>query len=348
VLNFYRLLFPMGKLHPDFNSVEHRAAQAKPGVMTMKALTYDHFGNADALHVSDLPKPVPGKNEVVIAVRATSVNVIDNRVRQGTMGPLVNKKFPKVPGSDVAGVVTEVGADVGDFKVGDAVFGAVDPFKGGAASEYVKVPASQLAMKPKALSFEEAASLPIAGLAALYSLRDLGKVSAGSKVLIHGASGAVGLFAIQIAKASGAHVTAVAGTSGLAAVKDMGADIAIDYKKQDATAFPSTFDVIINASGKFPFSAGKKFLTADGRLIEPSPTIPVFIGSKIANLFRRKKHLVLQTFPKRQDLDHLSKLIETGALRTTIARRFGFAEAAEAFATQEKGGVVGKLIVSMA
>jgi NADPH:quinone reductase-like Zn-dependent oxidoreductase len=324
--------------HPNSNIQE----------IKMKALTYDHFGAVDALHVSDLPKPVPGKGDVVVAVRATSVNVIDNRVRQGKMGPLVNKTFPKVPGADIAGIVTAVGPDVTDLNVGDAVFGAVDPFKGGATSEYVKVPAQQLALKPKSLSFEDAASLPIAGLAALYSLRELGKVTAGSKVLIHGASGAVGLFAVQIAKSFGAHVTAVAGTSAIDSVKQMGADVIIDYKKEDASTFASTFDVIINASGQLPFAKAKPFLVPNGRLIEPSPTIPVFIGSKIANLFRRQKHLTLQTFPRRGDLEHLAQRVESGEITTTIARRFGFAEAADAFATQEKGGVIGKLIVSMA
>lgn len=314
----------------------------------MKAITYDQFGPVEVLHSAELPTPTAAKGQVVVKLRASSINVIDSRVRKGLMGPLVNKTFPKIPGADVAGTVAGVGPGVSNFKVGDAVFGALDPMKGGAFAEYAAVPAAQLAPKPSSLSFEEAAALPIAGLAALLALRDLGKTKAGAKVLIHGASGAVGLFAIQIAKHMGARVTAVAGTGGIAAILAAGADEVIDYRKQDGQAFATTFDVIINASGQMPYAKGKRYLAARGALIEPSPTIPMVIGSILANLFRTKKHKTLITIPRHADLETLAAMISNGALKPTIARVYPLTEAKQAFVAMEQGGVVGKLIVTMA
>lgn len=163
----------------------------------------------------------------------------------------------------------------------------------------------------------------------------------------HGASGAVGLFAVAIAKHMGAHVTAVAGTGGIAAVMDAGADHVIDYRTQGGQAFTTKFDVILNASGQMPYAKAKPLLTATGRLIEPSPTIPLLIGATIANLFRRRQHKALITIPRRADLDALSAMIAGGTLHPTIARTYPFAEAKQAFAAMEKGGVVGKLVVTI-
>jgi NADPH:quinone reductase-like Zn-dependent oxidoreductase len=192
----------------------------------MKAISYDHFGDVGVLHATDAPMPVPGKGEITVAVRATSVNVIDSRVRAGMMGPLVSKHFPKIPGADFSGIISAIGPNVSGLKIGDAVFGAVNPFQGGAFAEYVHVPANQVALKPAGLSFEDAAALPIAGLAALQALRDVAHVMAGQRVLVHGASGGVGLFAVQLAKQFGATVMAVAGAKAADAVRKAGADVA--------------------------------------------------------------------------------------------------------------------------
>lgn len=313
----------------------------------MKALAYDRFGGIDVLHAAELPKPKPARGNVLVAVRATSINVIDSRVRSGFMGPLVNRTFPKIPGADVAGTVAEIGPGVTGLEFGDAVFGALDPLKGGAFAEFASMPASQLALKPPSLSFEEAAALPIAGLAALLALRDLGKTTRGAKVLIHGASGAVGLFAVQIAKHLGAHVTGVAGTGGIAAVRGAGADDVIDYRQQDGQHFVTTFDVILNASGQMPYARAKCYLNAGGKLIEPSPSIPKVIGSKIANLLRSRKHMTLITMPRRADLETLAEMVADGFLRTTIAQVYPITDAKQAFAAMEKGGTVGKVIVKI-
>jgi NADPH:quinone reductase-like Zn-dependent oxidoreductase len=311
----------------------------------MKAMLYDRFGSIDELRIGEVPAPVAAPDQALIAMKASSINVLDSRIRSGQMGPLVKKTFPKIPGIDIAGVVAAVGEGVTAVKAGDEVFGATDPFKGGALAAFVAVDAGQLAPKPPQLSFEEAAAIPVAGLAALTSLRELGGIKKGDEVLIHGASGAVGLFAVQIAKHMGARVTAVVGTNGVEAVRAFGADRIIDYRLADGTRFDQRFDIILNASGQMPYSKGERYLADAGRLIEPSPTIPVFIGSKIANPFRRKKHLVLQTFPRRADLETLAGLVARGALQTTIARSYPLDEAREAFAAMEKGGVVGKIVI---
>ena len=311
----------------------------------MRAYCYDRFGDASVLHVADRPEPSAKSGEVVVAIEARSINLIDIRVRSGMMGPLVSKRFPKTPGADFAGVVTAVGGEVKDVRVGDRVFGAADPFKGSAFAERIVVPASQIAPMPQAISTAEAAALPIAGLAALQALRDLGAVKAGQAALIHGATGPVGLYAIQLAKRIGAHVTAVGG-AGLDAARLFGADDCVDYRGGQTMSRGRGFDFILNASGKLPYALGKALLTPTGRLIEPSPTIPVFIGSKLGNVFRGRKHMVLATQVRRADLEYLARLVGEGSLKPLIASSFAFADTISAFAMVERGGVVGKVVVT--
>lgn len=269
----------------------------------MRCICYDRFGTVAELHESEIAEPSLGPRSVLVEVMATSINVIDYRVRNGSLVPLVNKRFPKIPGADFAGVVKAVGKRVRSLKPGDLVYGATDPFKGGTFAEFVLVPEDQVARKPPTLSFEEAASVPVTSLAALISLRDLGQSKRGDELLIHGASGAFGLAALQLASKFGVEVTAVVSPSGVELGRSLGAKRIIDYKNEDASSFDRQFDIIINASGKFPFDRAKKFLKPQGRFIEPSPTIPIFIGSKLANLFRSRKHLMLQTMARRRDLD---------------------------------------------
>ena len=311
----------------------------------MKAFSYDRFGDASVLHAAERPEPTAGDTDVLVAIEARSINLIDIRVRGGMLGPLVNKRFPKTPGADFAGTIASVGASVKDLRVGDHVFGAADPFKGGAFAERIAVPATQVARLPPALSPSDAAALPIAGLAALQSLRDLSGVKSGHAVLIHGATGPVGLYCVQLAKLMGGRITAVGG-AGLDTARQLGADVLIDYRTGQSIPKSERFDFILNASGKMPYAIGKALLKPTGRLIEPSPTIPVFIGSKIGNLFRSRKHMVLATQVRRADLEYLAKLVGEGALKPVIAATFPFNDALAAFALVERGGVVGKVVVT--
>ncbi len=310
----------------------------------MKTLIYNQFGTAEVLHIEDTPEPEVPDDGVLVGLRATTVNVIDYRSRNGMLWPFVNKKFPKIPGVDIAGIVTAVGRETKRFKVGDAVFGGTDPFKGGAFAEVVAVPESVLAAKPEALGFNEAATLPITGLAALQGLRDLGKVKRGDAVLIYGSSGAMGLYTIQLAKQFGAHVTTVSGTQGVSMSKSMGADIALDYKA-GSVVFNRSFDIILDLSSKFPFAQARRHLKPRGRFVEPSPTIPKFLGSKLLNPFRSQKHLMLQTVLRPDDLAFLASLVVNGQLQVTIAKVYPLTEAKQAFVDMEKGGTVGKIVV---
>jgi NADPH:quinone reductase-like Zn-dependent oxidoreductase len=312
----------------------------------MKALIYRQFGTAEVLQIEDIPEPKLPDDAVLVNQRATTVNVIDSRSRNGSLWPFVNKKFPKIPGVDVAGVVVAVGRKVKRFQVGDAVFGGTNPFQGGAFAEVVAVSESMLTAKPETLSFDQAAALPIAGLAALQSLRDLGKVKQGDAVLIYGSSGAMGLYAIQLAKQFEAHVTAVCGTQGVSASNLMGADVVIDYKMEPVT-FNRGFDTILDLSSKFPFTQARQYLKPEGRFVEPSPTIPKFIGSKLLNPFRRQKHLMLQTALRPDDLALLASLVASGKLKVTIAKIYPFTATKQAFIDMEKGGTVGKIVVSV-
>lgn len=311
----------------------------------MKTILYTRFGSPDVLSSGDLPSPVLQENGVLVSMRASSVNVIDSRSRQGLMSPFVDKKFPKVPGSDIAGVVSAVGPKATRFKMGDRVFGATNAFKGGAFAEEVALPEDSLALMPPSLDFPEAAALPITGLAALLTLRGLGRIKRGDEVLIYGSSGAAGLFAIQLATHFGARVTTVSGTAGTAASKAMGADRALDYRS-GPVVLSGPFDIIVDFSGAFPFAKARKHLKRKGRFIESSPTIPKFLGSMVANLFRAKKHLMLTTKANSEGLELLASLVVAGKLRTTIARSYPLIDAKRAFIQQEKGGAVGKIVVT--
>ena len=311
----------------------------------MKALAYRQFGSAEVLNIeNDLPEPTPADDEIVVEVKATSINVIDYRVRNGVLWPLADKKFPKIPGADAAGRVVAVGSRVQQLRMGDLVVGMTNPFQGGTFAERVAVKASCAARIPDGVEIEQAACLPIAGLAALLSIRDLGKVRNGCRVLINGASGATGLFAIQIAKKLGAHVTAVCGTKGIDSCRALGADVAIDYKREKLA--PTTpFDVLLEYSSAMPFKVGRTYLSKNGLFIDASPTIPRFIGSILTNPFRSQKHLMLQTAATTANLEYLLQLVQSGELKVTIADRYPLAESRRAFSQMEAGGTVGKIVI---
>lgn len=312
----------------------------------MKAVTYHQFGSVDVLNYEEVALPALPEDGVLVSQRASSINVVDYRARSGLLAPFVNKKFPKIPGADVAGVVTAVGSKVRGFSVGDAVLGATDPFKGGALAETVAVLAKNLVHLPSKISFTQAAALPIAAVAALESVRDLGGVKAGQNVLIYGASGAVGLYAVQLAKHFGAHVTAVSGAAGIEVLNKLGADVVIDYRK-GPIKFARNFDVVIDYSSQFPFNTARAILTAAGRYVDASPNIPKFILSMIGNLFRRQKNLMLATATKAADLETIIDLVQKNVLTITVAKNFPLDQAKQAFTEMERGGTVGKIMVQV-
>ena len=323
----------------------------------MKAFVYTKYGTPDVLHIRDVEKPAPKENEVLVKVHATSANAADwhlltadiflVRLQTGLLKPKNT-----ILGADVAGQVEAVGRDVKQFKPGDAVFGDVFGQNSGSFAEYVAAPESVLVLKPANLSYDEAAAVPLAAITALQGLRDLGQIQPGQKVLINGASGGVGTFAVQLAKYFGAEVTAVTSTRNLDMAHKLGADHVIDYTKEDFTQNGQQYDLVVAVNGYHPISAYRRALTPKGRY--------VMIGGNIAQFFqvlllgpRMSKsdgqqlgHLTLKPNPK--DMPLLKELLETGKVVPVIDKRYPFSELPDALRYFGEGHARGKIVISMA
>ena len=237
----------------------------------MKAIVIRGYGAAEVLQYEDVEKPKIQPEQLLVKVHASSVNPIDWKTRKGMLSILTGNKFPLILGFDVAGEVVEVGSQVTRFKVGDAIYGSTS-FPGGAYAELAVVTESLAAPKPKNMSYEEAATVPLAALTALQALRDLGNIKSGQTVLINGASGGVGVFAVQIAKALGAEVTGVCSSKNLDLVKSLNADLVIDYTQQDFTQGNVQYDMIFDAVAKRSFSDSRKVLKPNGVYVSTLPT----------------------------------------------------------------------------
>ena len=319
----------------------------------MKAVVYTKYGSPDVLQIKDIEKPAPKENEVLIKIQAASVNAYDWHlltadiflVRFMGVG-LLKPKFTRL-GADIAGRVEAVGKSVKQFHPGDEVFGMV---RGGFA-EYTCALEEALALKPSNLSFEEAAAVPMAALTALQGLRDEGKIQAGQKVLINGASGGVGTFAVQLAKSFGAEVTAVCSTKNVDQARSLGADHVIDYTKEDFTKSGKLYDLIFAANGYHPLSAYKRALTSKG--------IYVMAGGSKAQIFQGmllgkwmsesngRKMGGVSAKRSQKDLVLLTKLLEAGKVVPVIDRRYPLSEAAEALRYLGAGHARGKVIITM-
>ncbi len=329
---------------------------AKAPNAPMKAIVYCDYGTPDALRFEAVEKPVPNDNQVLIKVRAASVNPLDWHFLQGT--PYLMRldsglRKPKAMrlGVDVAGEIAAVGRHVTQFKPGDEVFGGCS----GSLAEYC-LGRSKLVLKPKDVTFEQAASLPIAAITALQGLRDKGHLQAGQQVLINGASGGVGTFAVQIAKSFGAEVTGICSGRNLALVRSIGADHVIDYTKEDFTKRPERYDLILDCVGTQPLSSFRRALKPQG--------ICVLIGGGgpdegrwIGPLARPIKALFLSPFVSQHfemfiaelnqtDLAFLAHLIETKKVTPVIDRRYKLSEAAAAIRYLEEGHARGKIIIT--
>jgi len=325
----------------------------------MKAIVYQDYGSPDILRYEEIDKPTPGEEEVLVKVRAASVNPLDWKMMKG--GPLLvrlllGKGKPKIkrPGVDVAGEVEAVGGKVTQFKPGDAVFGTC----AGAFAEYVtsgSAPGlkSALARKPENVTFEQAAGVPIGGLTALQGLRDHGHIQAGQKVLINGAAGGVGTFAVQIAKAFGAEVTGVCSTRNVEMVRSIGADRAIDYTQEDFTQSGERYDLILECVGNHSYAECRRVLKDGGRLVMVGAASDVsmlrlaagLIGGLAASLFLSRKMVFFIAKGRQADLDTLGELMASGKVRPVIDRCYKLSEAAEAFRYMEAGHARGKVIL---
>jgi NADPH:quinone reductase-like Zn-dependent oxidoreductase len=320
------------------------------GNPTMRAMARDRYGLPDVLELRQLARPEPGPGEVLVRVRASSVTIGDwlmligrPRIMRAAFGLL--RPRARVLGREVGGVVVSVGADVTELRTGDEVYGEVD---GGAHAEYVAAPERLLGRKPANLTFEEAAAVPIAGLTALQGLRDAGRMQPGHKVLVNGASGAVGTMAVQVAKALGAEVTAVCSGRNAELVRALGADHVIDYTRTDFTAGHERYDVIFDLAGSHGIRACRRVLTPKGVYVASTHRMRVLLSAAIVGLFARGRVTVFAQHQSRADLDTLSELIEAGRVRPVIDRRYTLADVPRAFAEQGAGHARGRKIIEVA
>jgi len=328
--------------------------------MGMKAIAYEGYGSADVLEVKEVRKPDIESDGVLLRVRAASANPYDWHVMRGVpyiarlMATGLRKPKSSVLGTDVAGEVEVVGNAVTRFRPGDEVFGFVGS---GGFAEYVSAPEKLLAVKPANLSFQQAATVPLAAVTALQGLRDAGAIRPGQKVLIVGASGGVGTFAVQIAKWYGAEVTGVCSTRNLAMVRSIGADRVIDYTREDFTRTGQQYDLIFQLAGTATPSTCRRALTAAGRLVLSSGDSP---GRIIGPVGRIIKALLLSPFiggqtmrpliakPSSADLQFLRELIEAGRITPVIDRTYALSEAPDAIRYLETGRARGKVVISVA
>ena len=323
----------------------------------MKAIVYTKYGPPEVIELKEVEKPTPKDNEVLVKVHAASVNPLDWHALRGTpfmfrlMGGGLLKPKNKILGADVAGRVEAVGRNVKQFQPGDEIFGDLYWCGSGGFAEYVSVPENALALKPASTTFEEAAAVPQAAFTALHGLRDKGQVQPGQKVLINGASGGVGVFAVQIAKSFGAEVTGVCSTRNLDMVRSIGADQVIDYTQEDFTQNGQRYDLILDNVGNRSISDSKHALSPKGIYVLVGFSMSLmfqvmFLGPWISMTGSKKMGIL---FPKenKKDLVFMKELLEAGKVVPVIDRRYPLSEVAEAIRYLEEGHARGKVVITL-
>ena len=306
---------------------------------SMKAIRFHAPGGPEVLRLEDVPRPVPKAGEVLVQVQAAGVNPVDWKIRRSG-GKGFGPPLPQIPGFDIAGVVAEVGDGVKRFAKGDAVFGYLSLQRGGAYAEYAIALEGELARKPEKLSFDEAAGVPLAALTAWQALVDTAKLEEGRAVLIHGAAGGVGHFAVQIAHARGAHVIATASQKNHEFLKGLGADEVIDYTSQRFEELVSGVDVVLDSIG------GDTQARSLGVLAEGGILVSIVGGPPKAEIEKRKVRGVgILVHPDGKELEELARLLDEGKLKVEVSATFPLAEAAKAHELSEAGHVRGKVVL---
>jgi NADPH:quinone reductase-like Zn-dependent oxidoreductase len=332
----------------------------------MKAFILDRYGRKQALRLGDRPEPVPGPDDVLVEVEAAGLNPLDSKIRNGDFKPILPYKPPLVLGHELAGTVIEVGARVRRFKPGDAVYARPRDGRIGAFAERIAVKEADLAPKPANLSMTEAASIPLVGLTAWQVLVERAQIRPGQKVLIHAGSGGVGTFGIQLAKHLGATVATTASAANAALVKELGADVVIDYRSQKFEEELSGYDVVLNSLDATTLEKSLKVLKPGGKLISISgPPDPAFARARGLNVVLRLVLRLLSAGIRRkakrvgvdysflfmradgEQLGRITKLIEDGTIRPVVDRVFPFEQLNEAFAYIDTGRAKGKVVVTL-
>ena len=323
----------------------------------MKAIVCDKYGTPDVLRLEEVEKPTPKQGEVLVKIHAASLNAYDWHILTADiflvrlMGGGFLRPKNRIPGADVAGTVEAVGNGVTQFKLGDAVYGDLAGHASGSFAEYVAVPERALVLKPTNLSFEEAAAVPMAAVTALQGLRDAGQLQPGQKVLINGASGGVGTFAVQIAKALGAQVTAVCSTRNVEQARALGADHIIDYTKEDFTQNGQKYDLILAVNGFRPLAVYKRALTPKGRYIMAGGTMAqIFQAMLLGSWMSRggdQKMGNISAKMNQADLNFMTELLESGKVVPVIDKRFPLAKTPDALRYLGEGHARGKVVITV-
>ena len=322
----------------------------------MKAIVVEQYGTPDVMKFKDVEKPAPKDHEVLVKIHAAALNMFDWHLLTADIflvrlnAGLFKPKY-KIPGADMSGRVEAVGKDVTQFKVGDEVYGDLAASGCGSFAEYVAVPEKALALKPVNLTFEEAAAYPMAAVTALQGLRDQGKLQPGQKVLIQGASGGVGSFAVQIAKVLGAEVTAVCSARNMDQVRSLGADHVIDYAKEDFTRNGKQYDLIFAVNGYHPINDYKRALSPKGIYVAAGGSMRQIFESLLRSSFVSEKNGrqlgVLTAKPKQEDLIYLKGLTEAGRVKPVIDKRYPLNETAHALRYLGEGHARGKVVITV-
>jgi NADPH:quinone reductase-like Zn-dependent oxidoreductase len=329
-----------------------------PTMPTMRAVVLTAYGGVERLELREVRRPQPGSGQLLVRVRAAGVNPIDGKIRQGRLRLLLPARFPLVLGFDVAGEVAAVGPEVADFEPGDPIYAMLDSRHGGGYAEYAVTGQATAAWKPEALSWEEAAALPLAALAALQALRDLAGLQDGDRIAITGAAGGVGHLAVQLAAAAfDARVTAVAGPGHQDFVRRLGAERAVDYTREDFIALdnpgggPDDYEAIFDAAGAYGFDACEPALAPGGIYVTTRPGPAIFIAQLRAALSRlidrhgARRAAVLHTRPRGDDLAALADLVAEGRLRPAIDRVYALDDVRDAHVASQAGHPMGKIVL---
>jgi NADPH:quinone reductase-like Zn-dependent oxidoreductase len=312
----------------------------------MKKVLFNQYGGEEVLQITDTAIPIITAKQLLIKVKSVSINPLDWKIYRGEMKLMTGSKFPKGLGIDFSGTVEKAGSEVSTYKKGDSVFGLVEVFKGGALAEYVVVTEKAIVLKPANISFEQAAALPVAGSAALQIVEKLLEIKQGTEILINGATGGIGMFVVQLAKAKGAIVTSVTSTKGISLAQSWGSNKVIDYTKVNVLHLNSTFDIVLDLSGKMSFKDAKVLMKPKSTYINTIPGPREILGSFFNNLFSGKKYKILLLKPSVLYLHSLSLLAARG-MKIVVDHVFALSQIKEVYREVSKGGIIGKAIVTL-
>ncbi|OLS22283.1 MAG: Quinone oxidoreductase 1 [Candidatus Heimdallarchaeota archaeon LC_3] len=321
----------------------------------MKAIWIEKYGPPEVIEIKEIDTPNLEADEMLVKVYASSINTVDTSARSGVKALFglsrlmtgIRKPKKKLTGTDVAGEIVAIEKDITKFKIGDQIYGLA---RTGSCAEYAKVSERGVVLKPSTMNYSEAAAVPVAALTALQYLRDLGNIQDGQDILIYGASGGIGTFAIQYAKTFDVTITAVCSGKNEQLVADLGADKVIDYTKEDFTKNKEKYDIIFDTVGKSPQGRWKNALKEEGIFLQagsPKMSLTRLFLQILGNRFRKKKMRFLITKTRAKDLSLLAKLIDEGKIKSVIDKSFSLDETAEAHRYYEKGHTVGKVTITI-